>query len=228
MNDLTVEQQKKLFKYIYDINQICKSKGTYSVEKGAIIGKDFYGFVSFPELEGLPKREFTKVELNRNILDFRYKLDDPLLLFSLTKAKEDVFTGLCSEDNAIGVKINEGFTWFNIEPETGNPKVDDIKHFFENAKTVADIVIDLTEDKRELFKENIIKKAYDDFIAILPSNMFFSTATSKSTLELYCIGQDNMDEETPEIYRVYDLYVMETFPSLYLTLMQKVRIVNHV
>ncbi len=213
---LEISDQKKVAKLLYDINQLCKIDDVYILDRGIVKGKNFIGWFDFPDIEGLTKAQGNKIATLQTIEELSITVDSDLL-FQTHRENTKFFEGLDTERNemlykGMSLKFYPGHI-SGITKEILETKVEQLKNdcLFE---------MDLTEEKPELLKDDIIDLVYDDYKAHLPSNLFFSRPTSKSEIILYPLLRD-------EKGIVFDTFILERYRLLFFTLLQRVTVVNY-
>ena len=199
------------FSVLYEINQILKKKGPYTIDSCYITGEDYFGIfdISKKKNNNKKQKEF------EDIVNSSFYVENPELLFNIKKEKNKI----SMISNEEGIKI------FTDETNITLP----YRNIFENRLELnnerleneisKDIIIPL--DNEELLKDIIkieIPKLNNEDEKIdlrIPSNFFFSNSKSQTNINLNFIRNEN---DTI-------CYIIEEFPKVNLTLIQRLRFV---
>ena len=212
---LEIADQKKLTKLLYDVNQLCKRDDMYAVSNGVVRGKNFVGWFDFPDTEDLTKAQTKKIETLKKIEELSITVDSDLL-FQTHRENTKFFEGFDTDSSeilykGITLKFFPGHTDVTKEAISAKLAIIENDALFE---------MDLSEEKRDMLKKNVIELIYDDYKAHLPITLFFSKPTSKSELLIYPVLRDDKGV-------VFDTYIVEKYKSLFFTLLQRVTVINY-
>ena len=219
--ELTKANAKKCFNFLFDINQIIKKRGSYSIISKYLVGRNFFAILDAPPLDSLKGVARTNAEIFNYMFDNherRYYIEDPLGFVNYKNNYNKFFENTTfEEDSAITFHYSNQLK-FVIKTATPN---------VEKLATIRSMLLDIEKfdfiyelhNKEYHLKTNYITVTKNDVSVILPANIFFSTPSSNSTIELVFIK--NKAHES-----LYDLYIVEAFPDEYITLVQKTSFID--
>lgn len=212
--------QKKIFGYIYNINQYIKKLGAYSIQDSIIISDNYFGCLLIPEItDDMKKATATKISLVETLESLNVQIDDPQKLFEMKRDFHKDFESM-EYDKINGLTISYlNDIKLNLPIPNQSERMKQVDGMLKELSLANNITIEPFKIDKNFLKKNIFYFKDDKHkIKIkLPVTLFIS---SKEGSDISLILLQGKSKE------VLTGYLYEEFADDFVFFVQKIKIFN--